>query len=113
MVSFVLLILLYKRPLLVFSGVVSPRHAVFSDSRQGFPTSIPHRHPQGWFSQLERRALYRGVFSNVKELRDEIHRFIKVHNAKHAKPFRWTKSANAILASVQRAKDSITNNTKN
>jgi len=36
-------------------------------------------------------------------LRDEIHRFIKVHNTKHAKPFRWTKSANAILASVQKA----------
>ena len=67
---------------------------------------------EGWFSQLERRALYRGVFNNVKELRDEIHRFIKVHNAKHAKPFRWTKSANAILASVQRAKDSLIDNTK-
>ena len=62
---------------------------------------------EGWFSQLERRALYRGVFSTVKELRDEIHRFIKVHNTKHAKPFRWTKSANAILASVQKAKDSL------
>lgn len=27
---------------------------------------------EGWFAQLERRALYRGVFSSVKELKDEI-----------------------------------------
>lgn len=61
---------------------------------------------EGWFAQLERRALYRGVFSSVKELRDEIQRFIHVHNAKAAKPFRWTKSAATILDSVERAKQS-------
>lgn len=60
---------------------------------------------EGWFSQLERRAIYRGVFTSVKELRNEIHRFIKVHNAESAKPFRWTKSAAVILESVQRAKE--------
>jgi len=68
---------------------------------------------EGWFSQLERRALYRGVFSNVKELRDEIHRFIKTQNEKLAKPFKWTKTASAILDSVQRAKDSLSINTAN
>lgn len=62
---------------------------------------------EGWFSQLERRALYRGIFSSVKELRDAIHRFISAHNEIHAKPFIWTKTANAILDSVQRAKDSL------
>jgi transposase len=61
---------------------------------------------EGWFAQLERRALYRGVFSSVKELKDEIHRFIKVHNVVSAKPFKWTKSAKAIIESVQRAKES-------
>ena len=61
---------------------------------------------EGWFAQLERRALYRGVFSSVKELKDEIHRFIKVHNVMSAKPFKWTKSAKAIIESVQRAKES-------
>jgi transposase len=66
---------------------------------------------EGWFSQLERRAIYRGVFTNVKELRDEIHRFIKVHNSQSAKPFRWTKSAAAIVESVERAKNAI--NTRN
>lgn len=34
---------------------------------------------EGWFSQLERRALYRGVFSSVQDLKDELLRFIKVH----------------------------------
>jgi transposase len=68
---------------------------------------------EGWFSQLERRALYRGVFSNVKELRDAIHRYIATHNEQHAKPFKWTKTATAILDSVQRAKESMGVNKKN
>ena len=62
---------------------------------------------EGWFSQLERRSIYRGVFTSVKELRDEIHRFIKVHNAESAKPFKWTKSASVIIDSVERAKKQI------
>lgn len=61
---------------------------------------------EGWFSQLERRALYRGIFSSVKDLKDEIHRFIKVHNAVSAKPFKWTKTAKSIMESVQRARES-------
>jgi transposase len=68
---------------------------------------------ESWFSQLERRAIYRGVFSSVNELRDEIHRFIKVHNTESAKPFKWTKSAAAIIGSVQRAKQSTNINGKN
>lgn len=59
---------------------------------------------EGWFGQLERRALYRGVFTSVEELRDEIKRFIKVHNERSAKPFVWKKSAKSILQSVSRAK---------
>ena len=44
-----------------------------------------------WFGQLERRALRRGVFTSVSELRDEIRRFIETHNLHSAKPFRRTK----------------------
>lgn len=62
---------------------------------------------ESWFAQLERRAIHRGVFSSVKELRDEIHRFIKVHNAKSAKPFKWTKTAKSIIEAVERAKEKI------
>ncbi len=61
---------------------------------------------EGWFGRLERRALYRGVFSSVQELREEIQRFIRVHNARAAKPLRWTKSAASILDAVERAKQS-------
>lgn len=64
---------------------------------------------EGWFAQLERRALYRGVFSNVAELKDELKRFIRVHNRELAKPFKWSKCAETILASVQRAKKVLPN----
>lgn len=68
---------------------------------------------ESWFSQLERRAIYRGIFSSVMDLRNEIKRFIEVHNATNAKPFRWTKSATAIIESVQRAKQSANITGKN
>jgi transposase len=62
---------------------------------------------EGWFSQLERRAIHRGVFTSVEELRNEIHRYITVHNTESAKPFKWTKSAAVIIDSVDRAKKQI------
>ena len=68
---------------------------------------------ESWFAQLERRSIYRGVFSSVTELRNEIHRFIKAYNTESAKPFRWTKSATAIIESVQRAKQSTNITGKN
>jgi len=64
---------------------------------------------EGWFAQLERRALYRGVFTSVKALKNEIKRFIDVHNRDLAKPFRWTKSADKIIAAVERAKKGLPN----
>ena len=60
-----------------------------------------------WFGQLERRALRRGVFTSVTELRETIHRFIDAHNTHAAKPFRWTKSAHAILDAVDRARETL------
>ena len=64
---------------------------------------------EGWFAQLERRALYRGVFTSVPDLKAELERFIKVHNADSAKAFTWTKPASQILASVGRAKNALQN----
>lgn len=66
---------------------------------------------EGWFSQLERRALHRGVFTSVIELRDEIHRYIKVHNSDLAKPFTWTKSANSIIERQHKIKQELVNGT--
>jgi transposase len=65
---------------------------------------------EGWFGQLERRALYRGIFTSVGELKTAIRRFIKTHNEKLAKPFRWHKSAESIMTSVARAKLSVIDN---
>lgn len=56
-----------------------------------------------WFSQLARRAIHRGVFTSVQDLREEIRRYIKTHNEHSAKPFRWTKSAQVILDAVAKA----------
>jgi transposase len=57
---------------------------------------------ESWFSQLERRSLYRGVFTSVKNLRDEIKRYIEAHNDTSAKPFKWTKNAETIIAATKR-----------
>jgi len=61
-----------------------------------------------WLNQVERffalitaRKIKRGVHRSVVALRNDIMAFIKAHNA-DPKPFRWTKSADDILASVER-----------
>ena len=64
---------------------------------------------EGWFAQLERRALYRGTFTSVPDLKAELRRFIQVHNQHNAKPFQWTKPASNIIASVGRAKEALHN----
>ena len=61
-----------------------------------------------WINQVERffallteRALRRGVFSSVADLQAAIHAYIAATNA-DPKPFRWTNTADDILASIQR-----------
>jgi len=43
----------------------------------------------------------RGSHRSVQELEDAIRKFIAAHN-QQPKPFRWTKSADQILASIAR-----------
>lgn len=66
---------------------------------------------ESWFGQLERRSIHRGVFTSVKDLRNEIHRFIKQHNARSAKPFTWVKSASVILEKVDKVKQKLNDRT--
>lgn len=61
-----------------------------------------------WLNQVERffalltdRQIRRGVHRSVAALKSAISTFIEHHNAK-PKPFRWTKSADDILASIER-----------
>ena len=61
-----------------------------------------------WLNQVERffallteRQLRRGVHRSLASLHGAIASFIDQHNA-DPKPFRWTKSADDILASIER-----------
>jgi transposase len=69
-----------------------------------------HFTPTGasWINQVERffalitdKQIRRGVHTSVQKLEDDIRTFIQTHNA-DPKPFRWTKSAEDILASIER-----------
>ncbi len=61
-----------------------------------------------WFAVLSRRRLERGVFTSTAELEDAIVRYIAANNA-DPKPFVWAKSADAILASLTRFCQGISN----
>ena len=61
-----------------------------------------------WINQVERffalitdKQIRRGVHRSTQALETDIRAFIDAHNA-DPKPFRWTKSADDILASIQR-----------
>lgn len=54
-----------------------------------------------WFALLTERAIKRGVHRSTSELEAAIRSFIDAHNA-DPKPFIWTKSADQIIAAVQR-----------
>src|ERR1700682_4436656 len=54
-----------------------------------------------WFAELTRKQIQRGVHTSVRQLEADIRTFIDLHN-KSPKPFKWTKSADQILASVKR-----------
>ena len=61
---------------------------------------------EGWFAKLTRQRLKRGVFTSIVELQAAINRFIAEANGK-PKPFIWTKSADAILAAVNRGTQAL------
>ena len=54
-----------------------------------------------WFAELTRKQLRRGVHRSTRQLEADIRAFIDKHN-KDPKPFKWTKSADDILAAVKR-----------
>jgi transposase len=54
-----------------------------------------------WFAELTAKQIRRGVHRSVAQLEAAIRDFIDAHNAQ-PKPFVWTKTADAILASIGR-----------
>lgn len=56
---------------------------------------------EGFFSIITRRKIRRGVFKSVADLEEAIRHYISNHNGQ-AKPFVWTKTANAIFDKLSR-----------
>lgn len=54
-----------------------------------------------WFGLITQRAIRRGSFDSVPDLKRKINEFIEHYN-QHPKPFRWTATADSILAKLQR-----------
>jgi transposase len=54
-----------------------------------------------FFANLTEKQIRRGVFHSTRELEQAIRGYIATVND-HPKPFRWTKSADHILASIKR-----------
>lgn len=60
-----------------------------------------------WFGIIERQAIHRGTFGNVRELTQAIRAFITGWN-KRSHPFVWTKTADEILKKANRQQISNT-----
>lgn len=54
-----------------------------------------------WFATLTEKYLRRGTHRSTRQLEDAIRHYLEVHNA-NPRPFAWSKSADEILASVER-----------
>ena len=61
---------------------------------------------EGWLSQLENKALDRGSFRSVPELKQAILDFVAVTNGR-AKPWVWTMDANEIIRKVRKLRDRL------
>lgn len=100
-----------QRLALPYGTLVALSGAAAGDDRQArFEPNRRHRWPtySSWLNLVERlfallteRALKRGVHRSTVALEKAIREFVDAHNVE-PKPFVWTKSADAILASVSR-----------
>lgn len=59
-----------------------------------------------FFAQITSRRIRRGSYSSVDDLEAAIHDYLAQHNEK-PKPFKWTKTAEDILAKERRALDAL------
>jgi hypothetical protein len=54
-----------------------------------------------WFNVITQKAIRRGSFASVKDLRKNIEQFVENYN-QQCKPFMWTATADSILAKIER-----------
>ena len=57
---------------------------------------------EGFFSRLSRRRLKDAVFNSLDECIDAIEAFIAHHNAREARPFKWSKKPEDLIESWKR-----------
>ena len=66
------------------------------------PTSVSWLNAvENFFSKMTRQRIRRGVFRSIADLQAAINAYLAEHNAS-PKPFVWTKSAEAIMAKLER-----------
>jgi len=54
-----------------------------------------------WFAEITNKRIRRGIFRSVRELEAAIREYIEVHN-EDPQPFVWNRTADQILASIER-----------
>jgi putative transposase len=54
-----------------------------------------------WFALITNQAIRRGSFDSVPDLKRKINEFVEHYN-QHPKPFKWTATAEFILAKIER-----------
>jgi putative transposase len=54
-----------------------------------------------WFNIITQKAIRRGTFRSVRDLVENIDRFVTQYNA-HCRPFMWTATADSILLKITR-----------
>ena len=95
---------------LVMDNYATRKTAAVQRWLAGHPRWHVHFTPTGasWLNQVERffallteKRLRRGVHRSTQELEQAIRRYIDTVNA-NPRPFRWTKSADDILATIKR-----------
>jgi transposase len=87
----------HKTPLIRQWLVKRPRwHVHYTPTSASWVNQV-----ERFFALLTERQIRRGVHRSCEALRQTINSFIEQHNA-DPKPFRWTKSADDILASIER-----------
>ena len=56
-----------------------------------------------WFEELSEKAIRRGTFVSVPDLKHAIDQFLEAWNAK-PKPFVWTATVEEIMRKIERAR---------
>lgn len=97
---------------LVLDNYATHQHPIVRDWLDEHPRFHLHFVPTScsWLNLVERffalittKRIRRGSFSSVRELEDEIHDFLRIHNS-DPRPFKWTASAEAIIEKVARCR---------